>query len=87
MRAGGNQTTAGGNETTTQGGATSTGTTNATGGSTAGGGATGNQSTTSPIQLIEQACMALQTGDTQGAMMQLNLALDQLRSTGGMQGE
>lgn len=53
MRAGGNQTTAGGNETTTQSGATSTGTTNATGGSTAGGGATGNQSTSSPIQLIE----------------------------------
>lgn len=30
--------------------------------------------------------MALQAGDTQGAMMQLNLALDQLRNTGSMQG-
>ncbi len=83
---GGNQTTTGGNGTTTQGGgATSTGTTNSTGATTAGG--AGNQSASSPIQLIEQACMALQAGDTQGAMMQLNLALDQLRSTGSMQGE
>lgn len=30
--------------------------------------------------------MALQAGDTQGAMMQLNLSLDQLRNTGSMQG-
>jgi hypothetical protein len=36
------------------------------------------------IQSIEQACMALQGGDTQGAMMQLDLALSQLR--GGTQG-
>jgi hypothetical protein len=66
---GGNQTEAGGV------------TTNAT---TAAGGA-GNQSTSSPTQLIEQACMALQAGDIQGAMMQLNLALGQLREGGGMQ--
>ncbi|MDP9016391.1 MAG: hypothetical protein M3M87_06520 [Thermoproteota archaeon] len=81
----GNQATTVGNGTTTQGGATSTGTTNSTVATTSGG--AGNQSTTSsPIQLIEQACMALQAGDTQGAMMQLNLALDQLRSMGGIQG-
>jgi hypothetical protein len=36
------------------------------------------------IQSIEQACMALQGGDTQTAMMQLNLALNQLG--GGTQG-
>jgi hypothetical protein len=30
--------------------------------------------------------MALHANDTQGAMMQLNLALDQLRSMSGMQG-
>jgi hypothetical protein len=56
-------------------------TTNAT---TAGGGA-GNQSmsSSSSTQLIEQACMALQAGDIQGAMMQLNLALGQLREGGG----
>ncbi len=83
---GGNQTTTGGNgTTTTQGGATSAGPMNATGATTAGG--AGNQSVSSTIQLIEQACMALQAGDTQGAMMQLNSALDQLRSMSGMQGE
>lgn len=81
---GGNQTTTGGNGTTTQGGATSAGPMNSTGATTAGG--AGNQSASSPIQLIEQACLALQTGDTQGAMMQLNSALDQLRSMSGMQG-
>lgn len=82
---GGNQTATGGNgTTTTQGGATSAGPMNATGATTAGG--AGNQSVSSPIQLIEQACMALQAGDTQGAMMQLNSALDQLRSMSGMQG-
>jgi hypothetical protein len=60
--------------------------TTATGGNVTVAGAVGNQSTSSPIQLIEQACMALQAGDTQGAMMQLNLALDQLRNMGSMQG-
>jgi hypothetical protein len=87
---GGNQTTAGGNGTTTTGGAaTSNGTTNATSATTSGGGegAAGNQSTSSsPIQLIEQACMALQGGDVQGAMMQLNLALSQLRGDDDTQG-
>ncbi len=65
------------------GGGDNTGTTNATSATTAGGGAGGNQSASSPIQLIEQACIALQGGDTQGAMMQLNLALGQLRQGGG----
>ena len=97
---GGNQTTTGGDGTTTtatQGGSTSTGIANATGATTAGGAgnqtattaattATTTTTTSSPIQLIEQACMALQAGDTQGAMLQLNLALDQLRSMSGMQG-
>lgn len=82
---GGNQTTTSENGTaTTQGGATSAGPMNATGATAAGG--AGSQSVSSTIQLIEQACMALQAGDTQGAMMQLNSALDQLRSMSGMQG-
>ncbi len=51
---------------------------------TGGGGTTGgNQSTAAPIQLIEQACMALQADDTQGAMMLLDLALSQLREGSG----
>ncbi len=77
---GGNQTVGGG---VTTGAGDNTGTTNATDATTAGGGADENQSASSPIQLIEQACMALQGGDTQGAMMQLNLALGQLRQGGG----
>ena len=74
---GGGEGAGGGNQTEVGAAAT----TNAT---TAGGGA-GNQSTSSssPTQLIEQACMALQAGDIQGAMMQLNLALGQLREGGG----
>ncbi len=81
---GDNQTTTGGNGTAMQGGVATTGTTNTTGTTTAGG--AGNQSASSPTQLIEQACIALQAGDTQGAMMQLDIALDQLRAMGGMQG-
>jgi hypothetical protein len=50
---------------------------------TVGDGGGENQTTSSPTQLIEQACMALQAGDIQGAMMQLNLALGQLREGGG----
>jgi hypothetical protein len=78
---GGNQTGGGGGETT--GGGDNTGTTNTTSATTAEGEAGVNQSASSPIQLIEQACMALQGGDTQGAMMQLNLALGQLRQGDG----
>jgi hypothetical protein len=32
---------------------------------------------------IEQACIALEVGDTEGALMQLNLALDELGGGGG----
>jgi hypothetical protein len=68
--------------TQTGGGGATTGN-NAT---TAGGAAEGNQSTTSEVGMhIEQACMALQVGDTQGALMQLNLALNALED-GGTQG-
>ena len=79
--------TGGANQTgvgTTTGRGASTGITNATSAPTAGGITGGaNQSTASPIQLIEQACMALQAGDTQRAIMQLDLALSQLREAGG----
>jgi hypothetical protein len=47
--------------------------TNAT--STAGG---GNQSTSEVIMHIEQACIAAQNNDTQGVLMNLNLALNAL---------
>jgi hypothetical protein len=68
--------------TQTGGGGATTGN-NAT---TAAGAAEGNQSTTSEVGMhIEQACMALQVGDTQGALMQLNLALNALKD-GGTQG-
>lgn len=56
-----------------------TGTTNATGTATTAGEGGVNQSTTSEARLhIEEACMALQTGDTQGVLMHLNLALNAL---------
>jgi hypothetical protein len=42
---------------------------------TAGG---GNQTTSSPTQLIEQACIAALNNDTQGVLMNLNLALNAL---------
>jgi hypothetical protein len=44
----------------------------------------GNQSTSEVRDYIEEACLALQVGDTQGALMQLNLALSELG--GGTQG-
>lgn len=68
---------------TTTGGAATMGTTNATSTTTAEGGAGGgNQSTTSEVRLhIEEACMALQTGDMQGALMHLDLALNALDSS------
>jgi hypothetical protein len=47
--------------------------------STAGGAAGGNQSTTSEVRMhIEEACMAAQSGDMQGVLMHLNLALNAL---------
>jgi hypothetical protein len=43
----------------------------------------GNQSTISELRMqIEEACIALQTGDTQGAMMNMDLALNALGSIG-----
>ena len=75
MTGGGNATsTTGGNATTAAGGnATSTTGGNAT---TAAGGA--NQSTSDVRMNIEQARMALQNNDTQGAMMYLDMALSAL---------
>src|SRR5215217_7780477 len=67
---GGTNATAGNATTAT----TDTMTANAT--TTAGGG--GNQTTSSPTQLIEQACIAAQNNDTQGVLMNLNLALNAL---------
>jgi hypothetical protein len=73
------------------GGGGQNGTTNATTTTTMGGGGadatTGNATTTlgggslstSEVRdYIEQACIALEVGDTEGAMMQLNLALGEL---------
>lgn len=68
-------TITGGGITTGGGGDAIMDTTNAT---TAGEGGV-NQSTTSEVRLhIEEACMALQAGDTQGVLMHLNLALNTL---------
>ena len=64
--------TGGGNATSTTGG-------NAT---TAGGGGA-NQSTSDVRMNIEQARMALQNNDTQGAMMYLDMALSALGGGGG----
>lgn len=78
------QTEGGGGNTTTSMNATTT-----VGGGTTGG---ANQSTTTVSEIglhIEEACMALQVGDTQGALMQLNIALDALvggNASGGAQG-
>lgn len=38
----------------------------------------GNQSTSQVGDYIEEACLALQVGDSEGALMQLNLALSEL---------
>ena len=67
----------GSNNATTMGGAT----TGMNASTAAGGG--GSQSMAR--QHIEEACMALQAGDTQGLMMHLNLALGALQSGGGAQ--
>lgn len=63
---------------------TTTGTTtNATSTTTTGGG--GNQSTSEVRDYIQEACIALQVGDTQGALMFLDMALSAL-GDGGTQG-
>jgi hypothetical protein len=63
---------------------TTTGTTtNATSTTTTGGG--GNQSTSEVRDHIQEACIALQVGDTQGALMFLDMALSAL-GDGGTQG-
>jgi hypothetical protein len=50
---------------------------------TPGGEGGGNQSTTSQVRLlIEEACMAAQSNDTLGILMQLNLVLNALEGTG-----
>ncbi len=69
----------GGGTNATAGNATTatTGTMTANATTTAGGGG-GNQTTSSPTQLIEQACIAAQNNDTQGVLMNLNLALNAL---------
>jgi hypothetical protein len=71
-----NATTATATNATTAGGGT-----NAT---TTAGGAGGNQTAASPVQLIEQACIAAQNNDTQGVLMNLNLALNALGGGGNM---
>jgi hypothetical protein len=70
----------GGGTNATAGNATTatTGTMTANATTTAGGGGGGNQTTSSPTQLIEQACIAAQNNDTQGVLMNLNLALNAL---------
>ncbi|MDQ5863327.1 MAG: hypothetical protein M3263_00445 [Thermoproteota archaeon] len=83
---GGNATTTagGGNATTTAGeaaegeaedGTTTLGTKIVGGNATTAG---GNQTTGSPTQLIQQACLAAQNNDTQGVLMNLNAALNAL---------
>jgi hypothetical protein len=67
--------------TTTGGGGSATTDMNTTSTTTVGG---GNQSTSIVRDFIEEACIALQVGDTQGALMQLNSALGELG--GGTQG-
>jgi hypothetical protein len=87
MGGGGTDAAAEGNATTTATNATMTA--NAT--TTAGGGGGGNQTTSSPTQLIEQACIAALNNDTQGVLMNLNLALNALggnmTTTAGVEGE
>jgi hypothetical protein len=49
---------------------------------TAGGGVVVSPSTSEVRDHIEQACIALEVGDIEGALMQLNLALGELGSDG-----
>jgi hypothetical protein len=93
---GGNTTTSGAGQsacTPTQIGGAAGGTNSTSGNSTGGtteinatsttGGGGGNQSTASQVRLhIEEACIAAQNNDTEGLMMQLNLALNALAGAG-----
>jgi hypothetical protein len=65
----------GGADATTGNATMSTNATTVTNATTAGG---GNQSTSEVIMHIEQACIAAQNNDTQGVLMNLNLALNAL---------
>jgi hypothetical protein len=85
-----NATTMGGGGTNaTAGNATTATNATMTGNATTAGG--GNQTTSSPTQLIEQACIAALNNDTQGVLMNLNLALNALggnmTTTAGVEGE
>ncbi len=61
-----------------EGDTTTLGTTIVGGNATTAGGAGVNQTTGSPTQLIEQACIAAQNNDTQSVLMNLNAALNAL---------
>ena len=65
----------GGADATTGNATMATNATTVTNATTAGG---GNQSTSEVIMHIEQACIAAQNNDTQGVLMNLNLALNAL---------
>ena len=65
----------GGADATTGNATMTTNATTVTNATTAGG---GNQSTSEVIMHIEQACIAAQNNDTQGVLMNLNLALNAL---------
>ena len=66
----------------TSGNSTTGGTTEINATSTTGGGG-GNQTTASQVRLhIEEACIAAQNNDTEGLLMQLNLALNALEGAG-----
>jgi hypothetical protein len=75
------QTRGGGQNATTTTGGSATTDMNTTSTTVEGG---GDQSTSIVRDFIEEACIALQVGDTQGALMQLNSALGELG--GGTQG-
>ena len=78
---GGAQSSSACTPTQTGGGGGGQNATTSTAGAAAGGG--GNQSTTSEVRMhIEEACMAAQSGDMQGVLMHLNLALNVLGASG-----
>ena len=83
---GGSQNTTSNATTATMGGGGGGGDANATADNattTAGGGiGVVSPSTSEVIDFIEQACIALEVGDTEGALIQLNQALDELRGGG-----
>jgi hypothetical protein len=74
---------AAGGTNATSGNSTTGGTTEINATSTTGGEGGANQSTTSQVRLhIEEACIAAQSNDTEGILMQLNLALNALEGAG-----